>query len=156
MADPRVVWWPHGQYQAVDAELDEPKPRGIIAAHPVRGERRQDRHEEAVPSGVAGGLAMGVADGVAGGLADDRRPRARSSVAYPEDGPLPAPNPSSNRPPLTCCRVAAIGASTPASRLATRYGLGHDVLHRGTVRGGLRVGHRRREQATWPSRRSRR
>ena len=62
---------------------------------------------------------------------------ARRRTACPT--PPPAPTPSSSRPPLTSCSVAAITASVPASRLAT-LSTSEPIVERGD-RGRQRAEH---------------
>ena len=66
------------------------------------------------------------------GAAGTDRPSASCSAAYGVSVPPPAPRPSNSRPSLTSCRVAAITASVPGSRLATLSTIGPTEI-RGTA-----------------------
>ena len=78
------------------------------------------RHPPTVPDHTSRNVAI-VDSTAARRAASPRtgRPSAACSAAYGVPVPPPAPMPSSSRPPLTSCSVAAITASVPASRLAT-------------------------------------
>ena len=60
------------------------------------------------------------------------------STAYGVSHPPPAPSPRSRPPPLTSCRVAAITASVPGSRLATLSTMGPTAMP-GTPRAATAV-----------------
>ena len=100
------------------------------AADRAAGTRRRRRSSPSTPPQRGDGVLDRPASGP--GRPAPTRPNASCSAAYGVSWPPPAPRPSSSRPPLTSCRVAAITASVPGSRLAT-FSTSGPIARRGTA-----------------------